>query len=229
MLSSERAATDELRPSGQRFLVAVSMKSKSFSNAWIKGVLSDIEQVGGRAELTLVDAPYFHNLELAGDNLEVRRKELQKLSALRKQTEVRLRRICDQSPLVASFQSWDMFQLELDNSNSWMKDEFLNAFWRKGLVYGHIIRAVRRNFNRSLSDSLAERLAKFLIEELPVLFHIYYVSRPGWIDVYPGDHAEVVWEVERGKLLDELPQLSQMAATSEPLRYAEVHLRSSDR
>lgn len=224
-LSSARIALRSAELFGARVFIAVSLKNREFSNRWLRGVLLDIQLWKGEATITLVDSPYFTNIELVANTPQQRRGEVEKLKKIRSEQEGRIKRQCAAFRSGVYYLDWQYFQTGMSNSHNWISDELTYAFGRKERVHTLITQHVSNTFGGNLEHKQIERLSGFLLEEIPVLLYVYYIARPQWIDVYPGPQAEIIWAIDEGALDKELPRITDLATRSAPLRYAEVFLK----
>ncbi len=215
----QRSSIGVTEITGSDFLIAVSMRNPKFSNDWLDEVLAGIRRWRGRALITLVDVPYLASIEVLSTDDRSKREALRIYERQRSEQATRLERIAAQNEDISDYISWDTL---LSLSSVELATELHAAFRRRGLVYGLVLGQVRRLFVDLEDEARLENLAQFFLLEVPTLLHLYYQLAEGCIDVYPGDQASFFWELDCGRLVDELPTASQVVARARPHTYARV-------
>ncbi len=206
---------------GSEFLIAVSMRNPKFSNDWISEVLSCIRDWRGSARVTLVDVPYLASIEVQSTDESSRRAALRTYEKQRQEQQARLAKLVALNDDVCEYQSWSTLIALTPHS---LLPELKAAFDAHGLTYRLVLEQVRRVFDDVSDVATLEKLATFLLLEVPTLVSMYYGPAGGCIDVYPGPQAELFWALDAGKLRTELPIATALADRGAAHTYAWVTL-----
>lgn len=212
---SKRSIAELLNFKEYDMFLAVSLKNKSFSSRWLEAAFQDFGAFDANVTVTLVDVPYFENARNSFQG-EILKREILKLEAIKQENESRILSLIPKFPCKSRFIAWELLEQQTDSR---IKNELNSAYSKKGKVYdllrGQTQKVVRNNMCFPSHDS-------FLLSEIPVLIDIYYNKFTDSIDVYPGEQFSFFWELESGKLKDELPLMTAMALDSKGHIYANV-------
>ena len=207
------------------FLIAISLRNPSFSNAWLENVLTDIKHFGGSAIVSLVDTPYISSVHALSKSRSEMVTNLGRLKKEREQHLLRVRQSIADFEQFTTLIDWnDLIALTPKEYNA----EIIQGFSKSSKTQELVLRQVKKAFPEENSDETLKKLSKFFIEEVPVLCFLYYVLWPGCIDVYPGTQADFFWCLEKGELKEELPNLSKLAISNLPHLYACVKLKPNE-
>jgi hypothetical protein len=206
------------------FFVGVSLKTASFSNRWLEAVLRDVVRLMGSVTFSVVDGPYFASAyhEIPAPDHEVARERLEKA---RNQTTTRISAAREQVACRSEIVEWSKLACSVDHEVS---SEIRSAFSKRGRFFNAVVAQTELAKGTRMTGS-PEAYCSFLLDELPTLIHVYYQRYPGWIDVYPGPNARIIWEIDVLRFGKELPFVSALAEASPPLTHAVVRLTGRGR
>lgn len=198
------------------FLIAISLRNPAFSNEWISSVLRDIRYFGGHGVVCLVDTPYLSSIQAQAGTRKEFLENYQRLKTEREQHLQRVRQLVEPHASFTSLLDWnDLITITPKEYNL----ELLGAFAANGRTTALVLKQVTKVFPDEVDPEKLSQLARFFIEEVPVLVNLYYRLLDGCIDVYPGPQAEFFWALDNGLLHDELPVLSNIAKSGPRHRY----------
>jgi hypothetical protein len=193
-----------------RFALLVSLKSRAFSHATLKNALSVAAKFSGKCLVSVVDAPYRWN-EQAVHFARQPDKANRRLNDLSIELWNRLENAIRQFPtLSVTRMTWT--ELLADTPTA-IKQECEAAFSTGGKFFFHVMRITKEVFERSVHAVDMRTASRFLVEELPVLFWLYYGADPIYVDLYPAPPPSLFRLVEDGEFRDELPVVTAAAAT----------------
>ncbi len=101
---------------------------------------------------------------------------------------------------------------------SWLFKEIRAGWDRRGLFHADVLAHTRERFPDA--EQALEGYAEFVLEELPVLLHLYYFGYEQVVDFYPGPQPPLFWNVESGVYAEDLPELTLRLMPREGLVYA---------
>ena len=184
---------------GRKVLIAISMKNKAFSNKWLSSIIEDVIAIGCSPVITLVDKPYFDQIEVA--SIDCHRCDWDKLMRIKKDNIIRINRILEKNPNII-FEDWS---LHLENPIYYLiEEEVKRAFDMRGIFYSIVKRHVSMVLGVSFIDA-DNNWSRFILSEIPTLIFLYYCKYPGLIDIYPGEQFDLFWNIENGNLKADLP------------------------
>ncbi|MAS05691.1 MAG: hypothetical protein CL534_13555 [Ahrensia sp.] len=199
----------------------ISIKNRAFDKTLIRGFCRFVTEHMRDGYITVVDAPYLHNVEAVTPEGEERKRKadaVMRLAAERtRQVEKILQGYAD-APL--SLLPWRDLVADVPG---WIGEEVDAAYARNGVFRAAIAEQCRKMLPGF--DEAAEPLAfeRFLLEEIPPLLYAYYLLEGGVADFYPGPIGEVFWDIDFGRLTDELPRVTELAQAHEGFVYVEFH------
>ena len=193
----------------------VSIKNRQFTRNYIDWFIEMSCKAGNEAVICPVDEPYHFNrmAELGIARLPIdEAQRIQKLAAdvSRMAQKAINKSMNDRLRLVP----WSEFS---DRTPSRFKREVQTAFDSEGLFQQTIIDHVA-SVKGDLDKAVLRAYAEFFLCEIPVLASALY-SKRGSLDVYPGDQADLFWQLELGDFEEELPELTAHVQSGEPLLY----------
>jgi len=207
---------------GKTGYLMISVKNPKFSNALIETYCAFSAEFLARSYLTVVDTPYFANIAANEYDVETTASEIDKLKDISRETVTRIGRIVAKySAAPITLLSWREIERE---TPTWLVEEIHAAFRSKGCFYRDIIDRTRAVMPGNIPESRLEAFSQFLIQELPVLFYIYFLRDPGLADFYPDENPDLIWKIERGFYGAELPQLTALAARGPRVIYVDFRL-----
>jgi len=199
----------------------ISIKNRAFDKALIRGFCHFVTEHMRGGYITVVDAPYLHNVEAVTREGEERKRKADAVIRLAgertRQVEKILQGYAD-APL--SFLSWRDLAADVPG---WIGEEVDAAYARNGVFRAAIAEQCRKmlpGFDEA-TDPLA--FERFQLEEIPPLLYIYYLLDGGVADFYPGAIGELFWDIDFGRLADELPRVTELAQAHKGLVYVEFH------
>jgi hypothetical protein len=203
----------------RRGLLAVSIKNPRFSNALISAFARECSDRLAHGLVTIVDRPYERNLRAAGRGSAWEHAEIEKLGRISAETRVRvIRTLAKEGAGQIQLLGWDALA---EMTPSWLVDEIRAGWNRRGIFYADVL-AQTRAVIPAAEQPVLERYAEFILEELPVLLHLYYFGREQLVDFYPGPQSMLFWKLESGTYAEELPELARRLIPREGLVYAHV-------
>ena len=198
-----------------------SVKNKRFERDLLKYIISHHFCDFNKRCIVMVDKPYLENLkaDFSGTLLQ---EKIDNLSTIRSEKILCLNNaVEDMKKTNIDIPEYDLIhwsQIEREVSPQ-LRNEILHAIdMKNGLFRRDVLAEVSHVLNKTPEEAV--NYIGFFKVELPVLFHVYY-ELDGSVDIYPGNNTPIVWNLENGKYLEELPMLSHLANKS-PLRYIEV-------
>lgn len=202
----------------------VSIRNRSFTtkllNAFCEFAITRCQ--GG--VLTIVDAPYRHNIHAQtpeGPLRDLRIERLAQLSAERTSNAQRCLRKARNDSL--RFMSWADY---VAKTPPWITAE-INAAYSAGgpfaqAVSDHVLRVVDKfQFQGDVGA-----FAVFFLEELPILIYAQYLFEGGTLDCYAGAQPEILWDIDRGAFQADLPQISAMIEAAPRMLFADIQSTS---
>jgi hypothetical protein len=196
----------------------VSLKNRQFTRAYMDWFIDFCESENREGVICLVDSPYRFNkmAELAVDQLppEVESKHSQISREMTRKIQKALNG--KKNPSVR-FQDWGELEAETPNE---FKAEVLNAFQLRGSFYTTITSHVASMKNCE-DIKMIDRLSRFFLAELPVLFYAYYRGDQ-IMDVYPGEQPVFFRQFEEGLFDDELPLCTKFIKNGDPFVYLQT-------
>ena len=201
----------------RQWLLAVSLRNPMFSNQWIKLAINAATAHRGQVVVTLVDDPYVSSVSALSTSEKIYCSNMVKLKRQRSEQLRRIEKIIKQSNVGVSFKFWkDLCASTPHELTIELTEAFIDNKSRvRELVLDQV--AIAHPEIKELVQQT--RLAKFFIDEAPVLINYYYAISPGTIDVYPGPQARFFWELDAGLLVNELPKASLLASAGLPHVY----------
>ncbi|MFY9838473.1 MAG: hypothetical protein WAK55_18770 [Xanthobacteraceae bacterium] len=216
----KRAGIADLQ--GKNGYLMVSVKNPSFSGRIINTYCDLVARHFGRGEVILVDTPYASTISAIEDDETVRGQKLANLNRLADEKRRFIERILAKRALCLPVRSFDQVARAISPS---LLYEVRSAFEREGRFRRAILKRTREVVPAIIPDTLLPRFAEFLVSEIPVLCFLYYGhGEPGVVDVYPGENLQIIWDIERGLYVDELPGISRLAERSPRLIYVDIRL-----
>ncbi len=198
-------------------LLAVSIKNPRFSNALISEFVRFCSHSLAQGIVTVVDRPYERNLSAAGHSSARERAEIEKLRRIAEETRVRVTRILTgEGSGKIRLIGWDSMA---EMTPVWLFDEIRAGWNRRGTFYADVL-AQTQTVIQCTEQRMLERYAEFILEELPVLLHLYYFRHEQLVDFYPGPMPMLFWNLESGAYSKELPELMRQLIPREGLVYA---------
>lgn len=197
----------------------ISIKNRAFNRRLIDGFCRVVSAHMRNGHITVVDAPYLHNVEAVTSDPEERARKAESIRLLSRDRTRQVERIMRNHPdAPISFLAWSEL---VEATPAWITAEIEAAYARNGAFRRLIAEHCRKVL--PAFDAAADPLAfeRFLIEELPPIFHAYYLLDGGVADFYPGPNGYFFWDIEFGRLADELPRLTQLAQSHRGLVYVE--------
>jgi hypothetical protein len=215
-----QSAQVELSPGiikDRKWLLAVSLRNPMFSSRWIRAAINAAAEHRGHMIITLVDEPYVSSMSALSASLQDYNSNIVSLERQRTEQLLRLKRIAHETPVDVEFVLW---QDLCKSTPIELSGEINAAFTDSASRVRELVLAQVAIAHREIIDpNIQTQLARFFLDEAPVLINYYYILSPGVIDVYPGPQAPFFWELDVGLLVKELPIASRLAFTRKPHVY----------
>ncbi len=200
-------------------LLAISIKNPNFSNALICLFARLCGERLAQGLVTIVDRPYERNIRAAGLSLSWEDVQIKKLRGIAAETRVRvIRMLAKEGTNRIQMVGWDALT---EMTPAWLVDEIRAGWDRRGIFYEDVLAQTRAVIPHAERPVL-ERYAEFVLDELPVLLHLYYFGCEQLVDFYPGPQSMLFWRLESGAYAEELPELARRLIPREGLIYAHV-------
>jgi len=203
----------------RRGMLGVSIKNSRFTNALISAFARMCSDRLAQGLVTIVDRPYERNISATGRGPGWEHAEIEKLRRIAAETRVRVMRMLAKEG-AGQIQLLDWSALA-EMTPAWLVDEIRRGWNRRGPFYEDILSETRAVIP-SIEKSKLERYAEFVLEELPVLLHLYYFSGEQVVDFYPGPPPKLFWKLESGAYAEELPEFMRQIIRREGLIYAHI-------
>lgn len=204
---------------GKTGFLMISIKNPRFSRKLIDRYCQFAISYLEVGYLSVVDLPYLRNVAANFDCEKLRVKEVEKLNTISSQIKRRAQKSLNKySGANLSMMSWEDLVI---NTPEWVKQEVTDGFNCKGRLYNDILKQTQKAINFITNTDKLIQFAHFLVDELPVLFYLYYLIDDGIVDFYPGENTNIVWKLEAGHYREELPKLSQIAIKHRGLIYVD--------
>jgi hypothetical protein len=214
----KRAGLADLQ--GKCGYLMVSVKNPNFSARLVNTFCDLVETHLAGGEVILVDTPYASTISATEADETVRRRELASLHHITGEKRRFVERILVKRAALMPVRSFAQVEREVAPS---LLHEVRRAFETEGRFRRAVLDRTRGVVPATIPDAVLPHFAEFLVSEIPVLCSLYYARRePGVVDVYPGDHPQLFWDIERGHYADELPGISRLAKRSPGLIYVDV-------
>lgn len=197
-------------------LLAVSVKNRRFSSNLIRAFVRLCNEHLARALVTIVDRPYECNIKAARRGWAEERVEIDKLRHIA--TEKRrslIRALAKEGKGGIQLIAWDALS---EMTPEWLSEEIRAGWKRRGLFHADVLAHTRERFPDA--EHALEGYAEFLLEELPVLVHLYYFGHEQIVDFYPGPQPPLFWKIESGAYAEDLPELTLRLKPRQGLVYA---------
>jgi hypothetical protein len=200
----------------RRGLLAVSVKNARFSSALIGAFIRLCNDHLAWGLMTIVDRPYECNLRAAGRGWAWEHVEINKLSRIAAEKRRSLMRaLAKERKGGIQFIDWAALT---KMTPEWLFKEIRTGWDRRGLFHADVLAQTRERFPDA--EHALEGYTDFVLEELPVLLHLYYFGYEQVVDFYPGPQPPLFWKVESGVYAEDLPQLTLRLMPREGLVYA---------
>jgi hypothetical protein len=221
-LTTFRNIPEEQGLAGRPGHMFISIKNRAFSDKLISRWCAYATRLQPRAFVTVVDEPYLHNIAAQTEDPDERRNREQRLFQLADERARQVQRIL-RRPGNEGVEavSWSDIAKQVPQ---WLTDEMYQAYGLKGKFYTAVrdhCRATIADYDNAVSP---EAFEKFFLEEAPVLVFAYYLFEGGVADFYPGPQPGVLWRIEEGVFLDEMPRVSALAQKHSGLLYGDIML-----
>jgi ribosomal protein S18 acetylase RimI-like enzyme len=203
-------------------LLAISVKNPRFSNALVAAFCRAARERFAGGVVTVVDRPYERNVAAGSGTPDEQQREIETLRRVAAETRARVGRIVAKHGSAVSIKAWDDLTAE---TPPWLTQAIRAAWERRGRFHAGLLAQSRAILPNEPAPEELERYAEFLLEELPVLLHLYYFRDREVVDVYPGPNPPVFWGIEAGAYADEMPELAHRLSPRGGLVYAHVWLR----
>jgi hypothetical protein len=200
----------------RRGLLAVSVKNARFSRELIRAFIRFCNDHLASGLVTIVDRPYESNLRAAGRGWAWEYVEINKLwrIAAEKRRSV-VRALAKEGKGRIQIIDWDALT---KMTPGWLFKEIRAGWDRRGLFHADVLAHTRESIPDA--EQALEGYAEFVLEELPVLLHLYYFRYEKVVDFYPGPQPPLFWKVECGAYAEDLPELTLRLMAREGLVYA---------
>ncbi len=199
----------------RRSFLFISIKNRQFTKNYVNWFAEMSHEIGNEGIICPVDEPYYYNrmAELRTSHLpDSEFERIHKLAAdVSRMAQKAINRSGNNRLRLTS---WSEFS---DQTPQKFKQEVQTAFDCNGPFQRAIIEHVA-SVKGDLDITALRSYAKFFLCEIPVLAAALYGSQPS-LDVYPGDQADLFWQIELGDFEEELPELTTYIRSGEPLLY----------
>ncbi|MBU1749626.1 MAG: hypothetical protein KKA73_18235 [Chloroflexi bacterium] len=204
----------------RRWYLFVSLKNKLFTRELLRWFVDLCETRACTGAICVVDEPYLFNRRALLGVDDLPHAELTRLSRQSDEIERKAQKaIRAQRSTRVTTMAWQQLSAAIP---AWLKAEVQAAFDHRGNFYEQVVRQVILAQGPQHSQQKLERYAGFFLCEIPVLIYAYYAEPGGVVDVYPGETANVLWQIELGALRDELPRTTAFALAGPKLIYVNV-------
>ena len=213
-------ALDDL--DGRGGVLMISIKNRAFCGRLIGAWCEFAARHLARPYITIVDAPYLHNIDAqtADEEERARRKDrVFQLSDERKRNVERILRRPGNDCI--RLIPWSELA---DGVPSWMTEEVRSAYAAGGPFRSAVAAHCRASVGAYDQAASPEAFELFLLEEVPILLYAYYLFEDGLTDFYPGPNPPLLWRIEAGEFVNELPQCTAAAKSHPGLIFGEVRL-----
>lgn len=214
------AASAQLQNTETLYLF-VSVKSKLFTSEFFKYVFKEHFQHFPAIAIVLVDKPYVENLkkDYDGKKLDEKINILEKVKQEKISCIENAKKELDEGcirELEYKIIPWTEMEMQVDEK---IRQEVKQALQEEEGVFRkdalvEVSKIVKRPY-----EELQHYLG-FLAVELPVLFQTYYGGE-SVVDIYPASNTPLIWNLERGIYVDDLPYVTKLASIK-PLKYIKV-------
>ena len=199
----------------------ISLKNRAFTRTFIAWFVDACQTHFSDGQICIVDEPYHFNRQAElGITGRLPAEEVAKLEQLAWEINRKVSKVISfRGNHKVSVIDWHMLSA---TTPAWMKAEIQAAFERKGDFYEKVLKQVllMKGNQRPIAD--LERFAGFFLCELPVLLHVYYSSQVGIVDIYPGNQAQILWQIEAGDFREELPVITRQILAGPKLVYLDA-------
>jgi hypothetical protein len=169
--------------------------------------------------ITIVDLPYIRNILASFEDPEARRREIEKLESISGEIRRLVEKVLTGYPSSnVSVVSWNSL---VEETPRWLQEEIRAGFRVGGKFYGDIMAQTKKVIRVPGNERNLERFAEFLLEETPVILHLYYLYEARVVDFYPGPPADYFLKLEEGLYADELPEISRIAGKHAGMIYVD--------
>jgi hypothetical protein len=204
----------------------ISIRNRAFNKRLIDAFCDFAVARCAGGVITVVDAPYIHNIHAqTSPGPERDRKVAMLMQLSTERTRHAQKRLSNNGHGNLRIVTWAaLARLTPD----WMCAEIQQAFAQGGPFAGAINQHVLQVIDGFAEATMNDSFVGFLLEELPVLIFAAYEFEGGTLDCYPGPQIPPLWEIEAGEFRDELPQITQFIQTRPPMLYAEIQKPPQD-
>jgi len=200
----------------RRGLLGVSIKNSRFSSKLIDAFIRFCNDHLASGLVTIVDRPYECNVRAAGGGWAWECAEIDKLRRIAAEKRRSLNRaLAKERKGGIELVDWDVLA---KMTPEWLVEEIRAAWDRRGLFHRDVLAHTRERFPDA--KHALEGYAEFVLQELPVLLHLYYFGYEQVMDFYPGPQPLLFWKLESGAYAEDLPELDLRLIPREGLVYA---------
>lgn len=198
----------------------ISLKNRRFDTQLIDLFCRVSSEHMNSGYITVVDAPYIHNVDAITSDPQERKRKVAGVTRLSADRTTQVKKVLKRYPdnRICLLPWCDLVSRVPD----WITEEVASAYQRTGRFGRKLSRHCRAMLPAfdSANDPMA--FERFLVEEIPPLLYAYYLLDGGVVDFYPGPLPSFVWDIDLGQLASELPRVSELAKRHAGVSYVEV-------
>ena len=193
-------------------LVLVSAKNPAFSTRVLEASIHLSHDYCHDTTVSLVDQPYYDSLDPNDHESALR------TSKVIDERSRWLERVLERAGIDVVSTRWSHVFAQVPAS---VRAEMESAIGSNGRLWQLVYDQAAAVIGEDRVHADPQRWMAFLISELPILISLYYFARLPTVDFYPGPQAQLLWEIESGALIEELPAITERARLR-PIVYVDV-------